>query len=103
MNQPLDLAPIAVTANRRIPLDPDYPGPPETKQEKTKTREKEERDRERKKGIEVERRRESCRVLRSLITGQDEMCFWQEKSRIANKWSGRGGPRVALEGRDRGP
>ena len=26
------------------------------------------------------------------------MCFWQEKSRIANKWSGRGGPRVALGG-----
>lgn len=48
MNQPLDLAPIAVTANRRIPLDPDYPGPPETKQEKTKTREKEEREREKK-------------------------------------------------------
>lgn len=46
----------------------------------------------------MERRRESCRVLRSLITGQDEMCFWQEKSRIANKWSGRGGPRVALGG-----
>lgn len=29
--------------------------------------------------------------LRSLITGRDEMCFWQEKSRIRNKWSGRGG------------
>lgn len=107
MNQPLDLAPIAVTANRRIPLDPDYPrSSPETKQEKRK------REKKKKGGGKRERERASRwneegnpagSWRRSLITGQDEMCFWQEKSRIANKWSGRGGPRVpASRGRDRG-
>lgn len=60
MNQPLDLAPIAVTANRRIPLDPDYPrSSPETKQEKRKNERKRRREKKREReSIEVERRRE---------------------------------------------
>lgn len=76
------------------------------KARETKTREKEEgggkRERERASRWNEEGNPAGS-WRRSLITGQDEMCFWQEKSRIANKWSGRGGPRVpASRGRDRG-
>lgn len=37
-------------------------------------------------------------MTRSLITGQDEMCFWQRKSRISDKWS----PNEKRGGRERG-